>query len=129
MNPEDIPEQVLSFIAKHIDTVPHLETLILLWENQSQFWTQGQVAKRIYVSEATAGSVLNDLRQRRLVKAEAHNSVGYHYDHAWDPSSLIMAAVVHTYRHRVVEVATLIHSRGSSSVREFARAFDLKKDR
>ena len=40
-----------------------------------------------------------------------------------------MLQVAATYRRNIARVATLIHEKTSSSVREFARAFDLKKDR
>jgi hypothetical protein len=40
-----------------------------------------------------------------------------------------MPEVAASYRRHLVPLATFIHSRASTAVREFARAFDLKKDR
>jgi hypothetical protein len=40
-----------------------------------------------------------------------------------------MPEVAAAYRRHLVPLATFIHSRASTAVREFARAFDLKKDR
>ena len=36
---------------------------------------------------------------------------------------------VSSYRRHVVRIATFIHAGASQAVREFARAFDLKKER
>ena len=40
-----------------------------------------------------------------------------------------MAAVDTTYRRELIRVSRLIHSKPSAAVREFARAFRLKKER
>jgi hypothetical protein len=39
-----------------------------------------------------------------------------------------MASVAATYRQNLVLVANIIHSKASGAVREFARAFEIKKD-
>jgi hypothetical protein len=41
----------------------------------------------------------------------------------------LMEKVASTYRRHLSAVASFIHSKASRSVREFARAFELKKDR
>ena len=53
----------------------------------------------------------------------------YRYNPQWDPSGQVMPEVAAAYRRHLVQLATFIHSRASTAVREFARAFDLKKDR
>lgn len=125
---EDIPEPVLRFIAKNIDSVPHLEALILLWENPKQVWTQDTIAERIYVSSNDAGAILKDLQQRKLIALQQDDVPQFQLDPAWDSSST-MVELVHTYRRHLVRIATFIHSNSPSAVREFARAFDFKKDR
>ena len=39
-----------------------------------------------------------------------------------------MRTLSETYRRQLVRVATLIHSNASAAVRDFADAFNLKKD-
>ncbi len=41
----------------------------------------------------------------------------------------LVAEVAETYQRNLARIAMLIHSKPSSSIKEFARAFDLKKDR
>jgi hypothetical protein len=125
----DIPEDVLRFLTEKIDSVPHLETLLLLSEAPAQSWTVEQVAARLYTSQEAATALLKKLQQHRLVTHEASMPARYHYDASWDDSGELMAKISETYRRRLVQVAGFIHSKASSSVREFARAFDFKKDR
>ena len=125
----DIPEDVLRFLTEKIETVPHLEVLLLLAEDPTQCWTVEQIASRIYTTPQAAGAILKDLQQRQLVSPDSANPPRYCYDSAWDAGAQLMPKIMQTYRRRLVQVASFIHSKASSSVREFARAFDFKKDR
>ena len=69
------------------------------------------------------------LRRRQLVAPVPGEAGRYRYDSAWDASGERIAEVAAVYARKLVQVATFIHSRGSSAVREFARAFDLKRER
>ena len=121
-----LPEDVLRFLDQRIETVPHLETLMILWESGSA-WDAGNMAVRIYLDPSTAGAILRDLRHAGL--AITTDEILFSYDGTWDHTRLMMARVAHTYRQNVARVAMHIHGRGSSSVRKFARAFDMKKER
>jgi hypothetical protein len=129
MNSPDIPTTVLQFLAERIDTVPQLEALLLLWENPQRLWTEEELAGRIYVSRQVAAQILQALHRQQLIALEPAQSARYRYDSQWDPTGAIMPRVAAAYRTHLVPLATFIHSRASSAVREFARAFDLKKDR
>jgi hypothetical protein len=121
-------EDVLRFIADRIETVPHLESLLLLWEARPRAFTAADLAQRIFVSKETAAQILNDLKQRKLVATAADPSQ-FSYDSHWDPAGDFIARVAATYRRHLIPVATFIHSKASPSVREFARAFEPKKER
>jgi hypothetical protein len=53
----------------------------------------------------------------------------YRYEASWDETGMMMQKTVEAYRHHLVRVANLIHSKASPAVRDFARAFQFKKDR
>lgn len=127
MEQEQLPDEVLRFIAGHIDTVPHLEALLLLWESSGRCWRAEELAARIYVGPEAGVRILKDLEQRKLAKPGTDPAC-YVFDGAWD-SGQLMQKVAATYRRHLVQVATLIHAKGSPAVREFARAFDFKKER
>jgi hypothetical protein len=129
MTSPEIPARVLQFLAERIDTVPQLEALLLLWENPQRLWSEEELAARIYVGRQVAETILPALQRQQLVTAESASVVRYRYNPQWDPTAEVMPEVAAAYRHHLVSLATFIHSRASTAVREFARAFDLKKDR
>jgi hypothetical protein len=129
MGRTDIPEDVLRFITRRIDSVPHLEALLLLRENLSTAWTEEEISTRVYVSRDQARSILQDLARHGLITASTDFPDRYLYDSAWDEAQ-IMPKVATAYRRHLVYVSSLIHSKASSeAVREFARAFQLKDDK
>ena len=128
MQEEALPEDILRFIGERIDSVPHLEALLLLWENPRHRWTEAEIAARVYVSADTARGVLQDLAQRRFIAADAAGGIHYVYDPTWDESAQMMPRLAATYRRHLIRVARIIHSKASPGVQEFARAFQLKKD-
>ena len=129
MTSPEIPARVLQFLAGYIDSVPQLEALLLLWEDPQHLWSEEELAGRIYVGRPVAAAILQSLQRQQLVTAEPAAAMRYRYDPQWDPSGEVMPEVAATYRRHLVPLATFIHSRASTAVREFARAFDLKKDR
>jgi len=129
MTSPQIPARVLQFLAERIDTVPQLEALLLLWENPQRLWSEEELAARIYVGRAAAAAILHSLQRHQLVTSDPASAARYRYNPQWDPSGEVMPEVAAAYRRHLVPLATFIHSRASTAVREFARAFDLKKDR
>lgn len=123
-----IPQQVLQFIGEQIDTVPELECLLLLHQHGTRAWAPEDVAARIYIPRSTAEGILEVLVRRRLASAEG-NPPRYRFNPSDAGSRELVAEVASTYQRFLVPIATFIHTKASASVREFARAFDLKKDR
>ncbi|MEO8307837.1 MAG: hypothetical protein ABI616_07330 [Pseudomonadota bacterium] len=124
----DIPEEVLRFIERRIDSVPHLESLLLLWEKPTASWAEGDIAARVYISREQAQGVLRDLARHGLISVTSQVPDRYSYNTAWDESNL-MDKVAASYRTHVVNLAVMIHSRPSSeAVRDFARAFQFKAE-
>jgi hypothetical protein len=127
-NAGEIREDVLRFIADRIDTVPHLEALQLIWESSGRPWSAEEIASRIYVNAPTAANILQDLLRHRLIVSDGATPPRYHYDPNQDPHAQLLPEVIATYRRHLVRIAQFIHSKGSPAVREFARAFQIKKE-
>lgn len=123
---KQVPEEVLRFIERRIDSVPHIEALLLLWENQARQWTDAQIAARVYVSSEQARRILADLARSGLITAVAPET--FVYNPAWDETQL-MSKVANAYRGHLVQLSGLIHARSASeAVRDFARAFQFKPE-
>lgn len=121
-------QEVLRFILDSLETVPHLEALLLMWQNRTTAWDPETLAARIYVPPAVGRAILEDFARRGFVRPAAEPPNAYTYDPSWDAERGVVPRVAELYRRQLVQVTKLIHSKGSTSVREFARAFQIKKE-
>ncbi|MET0536235.1 MAG: hypothetical protein ABW171_18615 [Steroidobacter sp.] len=121
-----IPNEVEQFLLAAIDTVPHLEALLLIFQNPATPWSVHDLAARIYVSDLHAGAVLDELARRQLIVTTQSNPPLYQFIARSHAETELLNKVAHAYRTQLVQVARLIHSKPSASVRDFARAFRLK---
>jgi hypothetical protein len=127
-NPQGESE-VYEFIRERIESVPHLEALLLLWNSRPQPWSLDNLAKRLYIDKNRAQLLLSDLAREGFLVLVPGTPDAYGYHSVSVDQDQLIAAVDATYRREVVRIATLIHSRPPSSVRDFARAFRFKKDK
>ena len=120
----EISSDVLDFIGRRIDSVPHLEALLLLWEKPALAWTDEEISRRVYVSHEKARLMLQDLARHGFIVAAVEGPATYRYESGWDEAQ-IMHRVAASYRQNLVRVSNLIHSKAASeAVQEFARAFN-----
>jgi hypothetical protein len=124
--PATLPVAVAAFLAAHVDTVPQLEALLLLYEGREQHWLADEIGARLYLERSQIASLMRHLLQHRLATIESGGGkTRFAYDPRWDADGL-MAAVAATYRTQLIDVTRYIHSKAPGSVLDFARAFDLK---
>jgi hypothetical protein len=126
--PDESKKAVEKFLRERIDTVPHLEALLLVWTSRPKVWSVEDIARFLYVRPDAAGQILADLARQQLIAVPVGAPESYHYDSDPDRDRLI-AAVDATYRRDLVRVSQLIHSKPSAAVRAFADAFRLKEDK
>ena len=122
-----IPDQVKQFILTMIDSVPHLEALLLIWEHQENTWTDDGLDKALFVDTRVAKKIANDLLRRGWIVRKSGAQDEFTYDGSWDPDDQLLKQIAETYRNNIVRIATLIHA-NASGVRDFAKAFELKSD-
>ncbi len=124
---DEIENEVDQFILAQIDTVPHLEALLLLWNSRPTAWGIEEMAHRLFLASGEASAVLEDLARRDLIAISPDANTCYY--HSEPEKDRIMALVSATYRQDLIRLSRLIHSKPSAAVREFARAFLFKKER
>ena len=120
--------EALQFIAENIDSVPHLEALILLWNSRPVSWSLAELASRLYVTPERAHEILRDLMRLRLVQEMEGPQARFGYLPRSSEQDALMHEVDSIYRKDLVRVSNMSHSKESSPVREFARAFRFRKD-
>lgn len=124
--PEELEPDVRQFILEKIDSVPHIEALLLVWQRPEAVWTEEQLAHHLYVTPAVAAKIAQALVRRGLLNNAEGG--GFAFRSAWDPGDAFMQRLAQTYRRQLIAVTTLIHTNVSAGVRDFADAFDLKKE-
>lgn len=121
-----ISDAVRRFVLTSIPTVPHMETLLLLWREPNLTWLAEDIAKRLFVSPGLAESVADDLCQADLF---ACGGKPKSYRCHLEPPSLaqLLADVEAAYNWHLREVTGLIHSNVDRKAARFAQAFTWEK--
>jgi len=122
-------DQVLKFVLDEIDSVPELEALLLLWQNRPAAWNVADVARRLYIGPDEAQAVLADLSRKGLLTTDPEKPDSYRYESESAERNQLMGSTEAVYRRQIVRISTLIHSKPSSAVRDFARAFRFTKEK
>jgi predicted transcriptional regulator len=129
MNLEARRLQVDRFILEQIDSVPHLEGLLQLFNSRPKVWSAEEMAAVLYVRQDIAAKILETLHQRDLISADPRKPDQYFYSADVAPRNQLLESVNEIYRRDVVRISSMIHSKASAGVRDFARAFRIKKDK
>jgi|SRR5579884_3312660 hypothetical protein len=127
-DPNTPSEEVDQFIAEQIETVPHLEALLLLWRTRPKIWPVEEMARALYVPAELAGDVLRDLSLQGLIVESGDSPRQYEYVSSQGRDRL-MERLDSTYRRELIRITRMIHSKAPSAIREFARAFRFTKDK
>lgn len=124
-----LASEIASFLDAHIDSIPQMEILMLLHAGKAQGWTADTIAARIYHPLSGVLPLLRGLQAHGLVTLEGPADAPLFRYHDRPEARALMDSVVAAYRTQLIEVTRFVHAKASRSVLEFARAFDLKKDR
>lgn len=128
--PDQGPQtDVYEYILEKIESVPHLEAVILLWNSRPVGWTAEELSSRLYVPAEKTEDIIKDLLRQQFVQQSAGSPPRFSYLPRNDEQNEWMYRVDTAYRREIVRISTMLHSKASPSVREFARAFRFKKDR
>jgi hypothetical protein len=124
MATEDIPADLRDFLLRYIDSVAQLEALILL-NDAPEGWTPNRLAARLYIPDDQALPLLHSLRETGFVEI-ANDQFRYTGGNAEQQQTI--RRLTEYYASHIVSVSHLIHSK-PRRIREFAKAFRLKRDR
>jgi hypothetical protein len=119
----------LGFIHENLDSVPHLEALVLMWNSRPVGWTAEELASRLYVPAEQVAGILRDLVRLQIIQEQPSTPSRFSYFPRSEEQNEMMHLVDQAYRRDLVRISTMLHSKASSPVREFARAFRFRKER
>jgi hypothetical protein len=120
---------VYEFIYDNIESVPHLEALVLLWNSRPVWWTCEELSSRLYVPPHQVAHLLHDLVRIGFVAESTSLPVKFSYLPKSEEQDELLVSIDDAYRKDLVRISTMIHSKTSSGVREFARAFRFKQEK
>jgi hypothetical protein len=125
MDQNSTRKAVDDFILQEIDTVPHLEALLLLWNSRPRQWSFDGMSSSLYLPPDLTRQVIADLERRGFIAL----TEDHHFSYRPSDRDQLVEQVDKIYRREVVRISNMIHSKPAASLREFARAFRFKKDR
>lgn len=126
MDVDIIPDPVRRFIITSIDSVLHLETLLLYRNNPKKEWNASTLAKDLYTDPKTANELLTKLKSEGFLTTRREGNLEYY---RFEPNSEgkreIVDLVAEAYSKHLIPITELIHSK-TSKVKQFADAFKLR---
>lgn len=114
-----------------IVSIPHLEVMLLLHQAPTQVWNVTNVAQRIYVNQARAEEMLQDLCVAGICQCISDASGEFMYSPSFPEMGELIDQLAEYYPRNLIQVTNMIHAKSASGqrVRMFADAFKLHKDK
>lgn len=125
--PALLPEDTQRFILLAIPSVPYLEALLLLRGAPQLSWDAQQVARRLYLSDKAAQSLLDQLYAAGVVTAGSVVGGTFCYAPQTEHMRTMIDGLAHIYSRNLIEVSNLIHSKSNMKAQQFADAFVFRK--
>ena len=91
------------FLHDNVDSVPQLESLILLWNSRPVGWTEEELASRLYTPPEQVREVLRDLMRLQIVQEIPGPPVKYSYLPRSEEQDDLMRAIDNAYRRDLVK--------------------------
>jgi hypothetical protein len=113
-----IPDDIRQFIIVRIDSIPHLEALLLLRTGADEKWGIPVVAQRLYITEQETSQLLSRLCEQGLVTLNGSEPQLYQYCPKSVELARMIDRVAEVYKKQLVPVTNLIHSKPHTRIQE-----------
>ena len=87
------------------------------------------MAKRLYIDPEETRSILQGLVRKGFTAEDEPRSGAYRYQSRSEQQDELIGRAEALYRQQIVRISTLIHSKPSLAVRDFAAAFRFTKEK
>jgi hypothetical protein len=119
---------VKTLIIEKIESVEHIEILLLLHANPSKSFSAAEVSQKLRTGEDSTMRRLADMTVKGLVQDVQSEGKAMYSIATRDPAlSALVAKLLKTYQERRVSVLTLIFSKPLEKIQVFADAFKIKR--
>ena len=127
MSQERVPPAVRRFLEGHLRSVEELETLILLFRGDDEWWSAERLADELGISKLAAIGALEALAARSLLDVRLAERVVFRYKPVSEETDAAVRALEETYGLHRAAVAALIYGPRLEDARAFAEAFRIRK--
>ena len=121
--PGDLPTALEHFVLQKLRSLDHLDALVAMYREPTKWWTGEMLAQSVGTSVGAAERLLDDLCSASLLKVRITSALMYQYSPASEEMERLVVDLVDALRHARVRIYTLITSRSSRALHEFADAF------
>jgi hypothetical protein len=121
-----LSDELRRFIQS-LESIPHLEALLLMRQGDEQIWNKDIIAKRLYLNADITSSMLEDLCSAGFCIPSSSGD-GVMYEPVKELAELVNQLAMYYSRH-LIEVTNIIHTKSKTHRRAhlFADAFLFKK--
>lgn len=120
-----LPIDVKNFLNDVIDSVTHLEVLLILFSHPDKSFTADAISKELRTNERSAEVQLLHLSEKGLL---SKNEKNYQYKPNTEELHEKVKLTYDLYKERPVSVIAGIFEKPQDKLRNFSDAFRLKKD-
>jgi predicted transcriptional regulator len=121
-----LPLEVKAFLMENIDSVAHLEVLLMLLNHPARTFTAEEVSKELRSNNHSASNQLRKLCDLKLLKNT--NDKFFQYGPSTPELDQKVKELYEVYTQMPVAVITSIYDKPQDKLKDFADAFKLKKD-
>jgi hypothetical protein len=122
---DGIPQNVVQFLAEHIDSVVQVEVLLLLHSHPGVEWPAERLAQELRINPDWAAAALAQLESLGILEASPG---GFRYAPRTAEIAHTITSVSKAYEDRRVSVISLIFSKPPDPIRQFTDAFRFRKE-
>ncbi len=125
---ENLPDDVRRFVIANIPSVPYLEALLMIREQEDHIWQAKKLAQRLYVGEKVAAELLEKIKDAGFLVYVQENQTLYRFTPQSDALKEIVGMLDASYKQNIIEISTLIHSKTAQHAQQFADEFKWRKE-
>jgi hypothetical protein len=122
----DIPESILSFLSRSMDSVEGLEILFLLYAAREREWTADEITAELRSSVLAVQDRLDGLERSGLIRRAEGGKC--RFDES-SPDAALVPELHALFAKRPFTIMNLILKNPTDKIRTFADAFRLKREK
>lgn len=123
---DELPAAIAQFVTLNLDSVAELEALLLVHGTSGERWDVHRLARRLYITDPEAATVLHKLRRRGFVSPD---EAGFRYLPQAEALRLDVDALAAAYPRFLIAITQLIHAKPRTALREFSDAFRFREEK